>query len=100
MNRVGRKGEIFKATQGQQFLQTYNDDQADSGFMIHHSFFCTCGSPLRINHSEYKDPVLVAVRSKDGQQLDWRPEHELYCKRKLGFLPEVEGAVYHEEGDE
>lgn len=96
----GYAKEHFKPTQGQHFLQTYNDDQADSGSMIHCSFCRACGSPLLINHSEHKDLVSVAVGSKDGQQLDWRPEHELYCKRKLGFLPEVEGAVYHEEGDE
>ena len=92
--------EQLTIPQGQDVLRTFDDAQIDSGSTIHHSFCGTCGSPLFITHSDYTDMVSVAMGSMEDQQQGWRPEQELYCKRRLGFLHRVEGSVWHHEGGE
>jgi hypothetical protein len=90
----------FTITQGEDVLSTFDDTQTDSGSTVYRSFCGTCGSQLFITHSKYTDIVVVAMGSMEGQQHGWRPEQELYSKRRLGFLHGVEGSVWHDEGEE
>jgi hypothetical protein len=65
--------------------------------MIRRTFCSTCGSPLFIMHSVYVDMVSVAMEPIEGQQSAWRLEQELFCKRRLEFLPKADGTVCHDE---
>ena len=87
----------LSVTHGQNLLRMFDDAHTDSGSVIHRAFCGTCGSSLFVTHSVYVDIVSVAMGSMEGQQSAWRPEQELYCKRRLEFLPKVEGTVCHGE---
>lgn len=57
--------------------------------------FCSnCGSPLFVSNSEHEGLVVVTTGSMDNSGgEDWRPEHEFYCARRVGWMDGVEGAT-------
>lgn len=81
----------FKITHGEDHLKTYADDTTESGNIVKRYFCGDCGSPMYGTKSDKDDIVFVTVGTMDGIA-GWKPEKEMFCRSRLDWIPQVEGA--------
>ncbi|KDQ19561.1 hypothetical protein BOTBODRAFT_153498 [Botryobasidium botryosum FD-172 SS1] len=79
-----------KVLQGESDIKVYDDTENDSGGTVHRSFCSNCGCPIFATNKTYEGVVIVTSGTLDGEY-EWKPQNELYCKRRRGWVPEVEG---------
>ncbi|PYH87694.1 hypothetical protein BO71DRAFT_404455 [Aspergillus ellipticus CBS 707.79] len=91
----------FKILTGAALIQSYLDSGTDSGGTISRNFCRVCGSPLFATHVLHKEFLAVMSGTMDGARAEaWRPENELFCRRRRRFLAPVEGTRVFVEGIE
>ncbi|THC91517.1 hypothetical protein EYZ11_009025 [Aspergillus tanneri] len=69
-------------------LRSYQATSSDSPATLERSFCGQCGSPIMLqNQTEYPDLVVITTGTMDGGSVqEWKPQMELYCRRKPGWL--------------
>jgi hypothetical protein len=82
-----------KVKQGVEALKAYQDSNLESGGTISRAFCNQCGSPLFMTNPKYPNIVTVTIGTIDGGVENWAPQVEYYCKRRLSWIPEIEGTL-------
>lgn len=81
-------------------LRDYDDHTPESGSVLTYSFCGRCGSQVRATKTPGGEGfVVVPLGVLDGDQVkaDLKPAVEYFCKRRVPWLAEVEGAEsFHE----
>ncbi|KAH9904205.1 Mss4-like protein [Xylariomycetidae sp. FL2044] len=78
-------------------FQVYDDKSPESGSVLQRSFCGTCGSRVKIAKVANPEALVIPVGIIDGDKSDLKPSMEFWCKRRPGWLGDIDGATkFHE----
>jgi hypothetical protein len=77
-------------------VRIYEDKTPESGTILERSFCITCGASIKMEKRSLPGVTLVPLGVIDGDKADLKPHTELFCRSKVAWLGDVEGASKHE----
>jgi hypothetical protein len=86
---IGARAENFRMLKGEptRYVKT-----ADSGAKRVHAFCSNCGSPVYSSAVENPSSYSLRVGALDQRHELGRPANEIWTKRRLGWVPPLDGA--------
>ncbi|OJJ46550.1 hypothetical protein ASPZODRAFT_1970273 [Penicilliopsis zonata CBS 506.65] len=88
------KEESVEILTGEDNLQSYDDKATDTGNYLRRRFCRTCGSLVFGVPEAHPGVVVVALGTMDDLQPgEWVPVRETFCRRRMDWLPALEGTI-------